>query len=255
MTPRTSSTCRTSSSSAHVPEHAGEALDQGHSTLAERLSAVQAAIDESCVASLRDPADVTLIPVTKFHGPELVAGLVELGARRFAESRHPEARDKADALAGLAGIEWHFVGQIQTKKARQIAQYVDAIHSIDRAGLVDALSTIEREQPLPVFVQVNMTPDAARGGVQPDELDALVEHVLATRTLELQGLMCVAPLGVEPRASFAELRELSQRIQSLAPSARSLSMGMSNDFREAIENGATHLRIGAAITGKRPDRT
>ena len=238
-----------------MPEHAGEALGQGHSTLAERLSAVQAAIDESCVAAGRDTADVTLIPVTKFHGPELVADLVDLGVRRFAESRHPEAREKAEALAGRAGVEWHFVGQIQTKKARQIAQYVHAIHSIDRAGLVDALSTIEREHPLPVFVQVNMTPDPARGGVQPDELETLVEHVLATSALELRGLMCVAPLGAEPRASFAELRELSLRIQSLAPSATSLSMGMSNDFREAIENGATHLRIGAAITGKRPDRT
>ncbi|MBF4458685.1 YggS family pyridoxal phosphate-dependent enzyme [Pseudoclavibacter sp. VKM Ac-2867] len=238
-----------------MPEHAVEALGQGHSTLAGRLSAIQAAIGESCSAAGRDVSEVTLIPVTKFHGPELVAELIDLGLRRFAESRHPEARDKAEALAGRAELEWHFVGQIQTKKARQIAQYADAVHSIDRAGLVDALSTIEREQPLPVFVQVNMTPDVARGGVQPEELDALVEHVLRTPTLELQGLMCVAPLGEEPRASFGELRVLSQRIQALAPAATGLSMGMSNDFREAIENGATHLRIGAAITGKRPDRT
>ncbi|PPF42513.1 YggS family pyridoxal phosphate-dependent enzyme [Pseudoclavibacter sp. AY1F1] len=238
-----------------MPEHAGEALGQGHSTLAERLSAVQAAVEDACRAAGRDPSGVDLIPVTKFHGPELVAALADLGVRRFAESRHPEARDKIESLAEREGLEWHFVGQIQTKKARQIAQYVDAVHSIDRPGLVDALSTIERELPLPVFVQVNMTPDPARGGVQPDELDALVEHVLSTPALELKGLMCVAPLGAEPRASFAELRELSSRIQSTATSARALSMGMSNDFREAIENGATHLRIGAAITGKRPDRT
>lgn len=239
-----------------MPEHAGEALGQGHSTLAERLSAVQSQIQDACRGAGRDASEVTLIPVTKFHGPELVEGLVDLGVRRFAESRHPEARDKAEALSVRAeDLEWHFVGQVQTKKARQIAQYVDAIHSIDRAGLVDALSSIEREHPLPVFVQVNMTPDPERGGVQPDELDALVEHVLATQALELEGLMCVAPLWGEPRVSFAALRELSVRIQTIAPMATALSMGMSNDFREAIENGATHLRIGAAITGKRPDRT
>ncbi|GAB3295065.1 YggS family pyridoxal phosphate-dependent enzyme [Pseudoclavibacter terrae] len=238
-----------------MPEQAAEALGQGHQTLAERLSAVQTAIRESCLSAGRDPSEVTLIPVTKFHGPELVADLVDLGVRRFAESRHPEARDKAAALADRADLEWHFVGQIQTKKARQIAQYVDAVHSIDRGGLVDALSSIERAHPLRVFVQVNMTPDPARGGVQPAELEALVEQVLRTESLDLQGLMCVAPLGEEPRAAFAELRALGQRIRPLAPSATALSMGMSNDFAEAIENGATHLRIGAAITGKRPERT
>ncbi|WP_424465604.1 YggS family pyridoxal phosphate-dependent enzyme [Pseudoclavibacter helvolus] len=238
-----------------MPEMASEALGQNHSILAERLSAVQKQVAQSCAVAGRDPAEITLLPVTKFHGPELVEGLVDLGMRRFAESRHPEARDKARALEGRGALEWHFVGQIQTKKARQIAQYVDAVHSIDREGLVDALATIDRELPLPVFVQVNMTPDEARGGVQPADLDALVEHVLSTPTLALQGLMCVAPLGAEPRASFAKLRELSQSIRSAAPAATSLSMGMSNDFREAIENGATHLRIGAAITGKRPDRT
>ncbi|WP_371030430.1 YggS family pyridoxal phosphate-dependent enzyme [Pseudoclavibacter sp. JSM 162008] len=238
-----------------MPEQAGEALGQGHQTLAERLSAVQAAIHQSCLSAGRDPSDVTLIPVTKFHGPELVADLVDLGVRRFAESRHPEARDKVAAFAERADLEWHFVGQVQTKKARQIAQYVDAVHSIDRGGLVDALSGVERAHPLRAFVQVNMTPDPARGGVQPTELEALVEQVLRTESLELKGLMCVAPLGGDPRAAFAELQALGQRIQSLAPSATSLSMGMSNDFADAIENGATHLRIGAAITGKRPDRT
>jgi hypothetical protein len=102
------------------------------------------------------------------------------------------------------------------------------------------------------FVQVNLTDDPARGGVAPGELDGLVERVVQAQGLRLRGLMAVAPLGSPPRDAFARVREMSERIRHIAPEATSLSMGMSQDYREAIAEGATHLRIGTAITGNRP---
>jgi len=197
--------------------------------------------------------------VTKFHPASLVRELIALGERHFGENRHPESRDKAATVAELAGdvsppVEWHFVGQIQTKKARQIAKYASCLHAIDRPELVDALASISRPSPLDVFVQLNLTDDPGRGGIDDAGLESLVERVLETPTLRLLGLMAVAPLGGDPDAAFASVRERSERIRSIAPEATALSMGMSGDFRSAISQGATHLRIGAAITGKRPDR-
>ena len=128
--------------------------------------------------------------------------------------------------------------------------YASAIHSVDRVGLVDALRS--EEASVDCFVQVNLTDDPGRGGAQPEHLEPLVEHVLDTPGLRLLGLMAVAPLGEPPRAAFARVRTLSERVQRLAPGAGALSMGMSHDYREAILEGATHLRIGTAITGNRP---
>ena len=223
--------------------------------LAGRLARVRADMADACATAGRAADDVTLVVVTKFHPASLVRELVALGERRFGESRHPESRDKAAELADVPDAEWHFVGQIQTKKARQIARYADCLHGIDRVELVDALATLEREAPLDVFVQLNLTDDPGRGGVDDAGLPALVEHVLATPALRLRGLMAVAPLGVEPERAFAHVRAQSERIRALAPHATDLSMGMSGDFRPAISQGATHLRIGAAITGNRPTRT
>ncbi|KAB1660112.1 YggS family pyridoxal phosphate-dependent enzyme [Pseudoclavibacter chungangensis] len=225
----------------------------GESALAARLRAVHARIDEACRDAGRSPDDVELVVVTKFHPPELVEALAELGERRFGENRHPEARDKRAAV-GRDDLEWHFVGQVQTNKARQIAAYADCIQSIDRPGLVDALATARRERPLDVFVQVGLSDESGRGGVAPDALESLVEHVLATPVLRLRGLMTVAPQHVEPARAFARLAELSADVRRIAPGASALSMGMSGDFVSAISQGATHLRIGAAITGERPMR-
>ncbi|HEU4467342.1 MAG TPA: alanine racemase, partial [Agromyces sp.] len=156
---------------------------------------------------------------------------------------------KARELADL-GLTWHFVGQLQGKKARQVRAYASVIHSVDRASLVDALRS--EETSVDCFVQVNLTDDPGRGGVEPDALEPLVEHVLDTPGLRLLGLMAVAPLGEPARPAFARVRSLSERIGALAPDATALSMGMSHDYRDAILEGATHLRIGTAITGNRP---
>ncbi|WP_104099516.1 YggS family pyridoxal phosphate-dependent enzyme [Cryobacterium sp. M96] len=226
-----------------------ESVRPGAGGLAERLTAVQGGIVAAAAAAGRDPAELTTIVVTKFQPVSLLQELAALGVRNFGESRHQEAQAKAAELLQL-DLTWHFVGQVQGKKARQVRAYADVIHSVDRASLVDALAS--EDSVVDCFVQVNLTDDPSRGGVAPGELPKLVEHVLSTAGLRLIGLMAVAPLGAEPRPSFARVRELSEQIQQFAPNAKSLSMGMSQDYAEAIIEGATHLRIGTAITGNRP---
>lgn len=219
------------------------------SGLAERLAAVQGDIADAATAAGRSPDEITTIVVTKFHPAQLVRELFELGVRDVGENRHQEAQAKAAELSEL-DLRWHFIGQLQSKKARQVRAYASAIHSIDRPALVEVLRSDEAS--VDCFVQVNLTDDPGRGGVSPGELEALVEQVLAAPGLNLRGLMAVAPLDEPARPAFARMRELSERVRSLAPEASELSMGMSHDFREAILEGATHLRIGTAITGNRP---
>ena len=187
--------------------------------------------------------------VTKFHPASLVRELATLGVRDVGENRHQAAQEKAAELTGLA-LRWHFVGQLQSKKARQARRYADVIHSIDRVSLVDALRS--EEESVDAFVQLNLTDDPARGGVADRDLEPLVEHVLATPGLHLLGVMAVAPLDEEPARAFERVRALSDRVRALAPDASAISAGMSQDYREAIAAGATHLRIGTAITGNRP---
>ena len=219
--------------------------------LSERLSLVQSGVAAAAQAAGRDPDELTLIVVTKFHPAQLVRDLAALGVRDVGENRHQEAQAKAAELADLE-LHWHFIGQLQTKKARQVAQYADAIHSIDRERLVEALASITRE--LDVFVQVNLTDDPGRGGADPVDLERIVERVLEVPQLHLRGVMAVAPLPHEEPAdrAFARLRGYSDRVRALAPAADAISAGMTHDYAEAIAAGATHLRIGSAITGNRP---
>jgi pyridoxal phosphate enzyme (YggS family) len=216
--------------------------------LAERLESVRGRIVDAAHEAARDPEAITTVVVTKFHPAALVRELYALGVRDFGESRHQEAQPKIAELADL-GATWHFVGQLQSKKARQVREYARVLHSVDRDSLVDALAGAEPRQ---VFIQVNLTDDPQRGGAAPAELDELADRVASTEGLELLGLMAVAPLGGQPREAFARVRGLSERLRERHPMASALSMGMSGDFREAILEGATHLRIGTAITGNRP---
>ena len=223
-------------------------------TLEERLAAVRGAIADAARAADRDPAGITTIVVTKFHPPSLVRELATLGVRDFGENRHQEAEAKAAELTDVDAA-WHFIGQLQSNKARAVRRYASAIHSVDRTSLVRALGDPEPgdTHPLDVFIQVDLSDDPGRGGVVPAELDPLVDAVLAKGDLRLRGLMAVAPLGADPARAFAAVRGLAERVRVAAPSATALSMGMSGDFAAAIREGATHLRIGTAITGKRPD--
>jgi pyridoxal phosphate enzyme (YggS family) len=215
--------------------------------LADRLAEVDGRIAEAARAAGRDPGDLTRIVVTKFHPASLVRELHALGVRDVGENRHQEAAAKAEELADL-DLTWHFVGQLQSNKARAVRRYASVVHSVDRPSLVDALAG---DTPLDCFIELNLTDDPARGGVAPDAAAALAERVAAAEGLRLRGVMAVAPLGADPRAAFARVRAVSERIQTLVPGADAISAGMSDDFAEAILEGATHLRIGTAITGKR----
>ncbi len=216
--------------------------------LGERLAAVRGAIADAAREAGRDPAGITTIVVTKFQPVSMIARLAELGVTDFGESRHPEARDKA---AAQPDATWHFIGQLQTNKARQVARYVQAIHSVDRPALVDALAAWTGT----VFLEVDLTGgEAGRGGVAPDRAEALAERILATGSLALAGVMAVAPQGEDPAAAFARLARVAEAVRRIAPEATAVSAGMSGDYPEAIRAGATHLRIGSAITGPRPEQ-
>lgn len=218
--------------------------------LAERLHGVQAGIADACRAAGRSADETTLIVVTKFHPASLVEALAGLGVRDVGENRHQEAQEKSASLAGL-DVNWHYIGQLQTKKARQAAQYASAIHSIDRARLVDALAGVDKQ--LDVFLQINLTDDPGRGGAAPTEIESLTEQILGADALTLRGVMAVAPLEEPAASAFERLAGYSERVRSLAPGATAISAGMTHDYAEAIAAGATHLRIGSAITGNRPD--
>ncbi len=235
-----------------MTDEAAEARQQ--SGLAARLSAIDERIADAARRADRDPAEITRIVVTKFHPASLVTELQALGVREVGENRQQELSAKQAELAAL-DLRWHFIGQGQTNKAAAIRRSADVVHSVDRSRLADALHRAAVDDDLlDVLVQVNLTDDAGRGGVAPAEARALAEHVLTLPSLRLRGVMAVAPLDEEPASAFARLRDIAEEIRTVEPSATWISAGMTGDFVEAVAAGATHLRIGSAITGPRPDR-
>ncbi|MCK8465648.1 YggS family pyridoxal phosphate-dependent enzyme [Microbacterium sp. KSW4-16] len=227
---------------------------QGRSDLAARLTAIDERIAVAARTAGRDPAELTRIVVTKFHPASLVRELHALGVHDVGENRQQELSAKQAELAAL-DLTWHFIGQGQTNKAAAIRRSADVVHSVDRGRFADALDRAAQDDGLlDVLVQVNLTDDPGRGGVAPADAVALAEHVLALPSLRLRGVMAVAPLDEEPGAAFARLRAVAEGVRAVQPSASWISAGMTGDFVEAIDAGATHLRIGSAITGPRPDR-
>ena len=224
--------------------------------LGQRYQAIVEKIATAATSANRDPNEITLVVVSKNHPHQLVLDLLELGARDFGENRDQEANAKAKqiALETNEAFNWHFIGQLQSNKVKSVLEYANFLHSLDRNSLLEELikRTAERAVPLKVFVQVNMTDDPERGGVNPGDLMTFAERVLSSPGLELVGLMGVGGLDVAPEREFEKLAQLSSQLQQLAPRANRLSMGMSGDFQTAIAYGATHLRIGTAITGNRP---
>ena len=218
-------------------------------TLETRVREVEERIALAARASGREVSDITTIVVTKFHPAQLVRKLFALGIRHVGENRHQEAVAKHAELAEL-DLTWHFIGQLQSNKARAVAEYARVIHSVDRPSLVSALANQDRE--VDVFLEINLTDIPGRGGVMPGDLESLCEAVLQVPQLNLRGVMAVAPVDEEPAPAFDRVLGYAARVRALAPGARDLSIGMSGDFEAAIARGATHLRIGTAITGKRP---
>jgi len=224
-------------------------MGDGPDTLAERYHLVVAEIEQALAAAGRPPGDITTIVVTKFHPVSLIRELFALGQRHIGENRHQEAVDKHAELADL-DLTWHFIGQLQSNKAKAVAQYADVIHSVDRGSLISKLA--DQDHSVDIFLEVNLTDDPGRGGVMPENMLSLAEQALGVDTLTVRGLMAVAPQDEAPHLAFERVVSLRESLLALAPHATDLSIGMSGDFREAIAAGATHLRIGTAITGKRP---
>lgn len=230
-------------------------------TLGERVALVNEGIADAARAAGRNIDDITTIVVTKFHPAQLVRDLYDLGVRNVGENRHQEAEAKAAELAHL-DLTWHFIGQLQSNKARAVRKYAQVLHSVDRPSLVNALANAAMTpeglpennavEILDCFVQLNLTQDPGRGGVQPADVVELAELVAAQPSLNLLGVMAVAPLDEEPRVAFARVKAASERVQTVIPQANFISAGMSHDYAAAIAEGATHLRIGSAITGNRP---
>ncbi|PRY17542.1 YggS family pyridoxal phosphate-dependent enzyme [Kineococcus rhizosphaerae] len=228
--------------------------------LAAALERTRARIAAAAREAGRDPAGTTLVVVTKFFPASDVAELAGLGVRDVGESRDQEASAKAAELAGRADLHWHFIGQVQTNKARSLARYADTVHSVDRVRLVQALQAGAEQagRDLDVFVQVDLAQrvgldaDAGRGGATGEEVFRVADAVAASADLRLRGLMAVAPLGAEPRRAFDELAALAERLRRDHPRAVELSAGMSGDLEAAVAAGTTHLRVGSAILGSRP---
>ncbi len=222
------------------------------SDLSKRLGEVDAKIADRLAANKRDSGSVTRIVVSKFHPSSLVRELEALGVRDFGENRDQEAAAKSAEVSDL-DINWHFIGQLQSNKVKSVLGYASVVHSLDRVSLLEALAkqTLQRVVPLDVFIQVNLTDDPGRGGVNPVELLSFADSVALARGLNLLGVMAVASLDGEEERDFSKVAALSEVLRAKHPEAKMVSAGMSNDYELAIDYGATHLRIGTAITGNR----
>jgi pyridoxal phosphate enzyme (YggS family) len=231
-----------------VSERSEERLAQ----LRANLDAVRRRIVEGCARAGRDPAEVTLVVITKTYPATDVELLARLGVRDVGENRDQEAGPKHAACAHL-GLTWHFVGQLQSNKAHSVARYADVVHSVDRPSLVRALARSAQAQrrTLDCLVQVSLDGDPHRGGVAVADVPALADAIAAEEGVRMCGLMAVAPRGMPARQAFAVLPPLRRRLLADHPDAVVISAGMSGDLEEALAEGATHLRVGTAVLGAR----
>lgn len=244
--------------------------DPRRAEIAAALDDVRGRIARAAREAGRDD-EPALVVVTKTHPAEDVVRLTALGVRAVGENRDQEARPKAEAVAHVLGEgapRWHFIGQLQTNKAKYAVRYAAVVESVDRVELAQALSralVLRREREpdadvpdLECLVQVDVDDRAdadrpegigPRGGADPADVPALADAIAALPGLRLGGLMCVAPRGLEPEACFGRLATLGERLRREHPGAVALSMGMSADLEAAVRAGATQVRIGSDILG------
>lgn len=228
--------------------------------LAASLDRLRVRIAEACAAAGRDPAEITLVAVTKTYPASDVAHLAALGVLDIGENRVQEAVGKvAELRAANVPVRWHHVGQLQRNKCRAVAGYAAMVHSVDRLPLVTALATARREAADPggvpaleVLLQLSLDGDTSRGGLLAADLPALADAVAAQDSLRLAGVMAVAPLSAHPAQAFAALADTAHDLRRDHPEAVVVSAGMSADLEPAIACGATHVRIGSALLGARP---
>lgn len=230
-----------------------------NNNLADRLAVVHQKIEDAANASGRSAKDVELVVVTKNHGYELALELLNLGESQFGENRDQEASAKAVSVRdhlteGQKRPTWHFVGQLQSNKVKSMLSYSEVLHSLDRMSLLQELTKQLAKTPersLEVFIELNLTTDPNRGGIEPKNLIEFAQLVLESPQIRLLGVMGVAGLGIEPEVDFQRILNSSLSLQEISPQSRFISAGMSGDYEKAIWLGATHLRIGTAITGNR----
>ena len=216
-------------------------------TIAERVAHLRQRVERAAERAGRSPADVTIVAVSKGFPPSAIDEAVVAGIADVGENRVQEAAAKIAALRGLP-VTWHLVGHLQTNKAKTALELFDIIHSVDSLHLAEVLSH-RAQRPLPVLLEVNMAGEASKFGFSPDDVAAAAQAIARLPHLDLRGLMTVAPFVSEPetvRPVFRELRRLRDAL-----GLRELSMGMTDDFEVAIEEGATLVRIGRAILGER----
>jgi pyridoxal phosphate enzyme (YggS family) len=215
-------------------------------TLVENLARVAGRVERACRRSGRSPESVTLIAIVKYVEDRVVEALPEVGVRNIGESRVQDALARAPLVQGRAVL--HMVGTLQTNKVNKALRLFDVIHSLDRLDLVEAIQK-RAERSVDGFLQVNLTGDASRRGIPPERVEDTIRAVReCAPAIRLRGLMTIPPAGEDPRPHFRRLRDLALRT-----GIGELSMGMSGDFEVAIEEGATHVRIGSALWEGLPD--
>jgi hypothetical protein len=222
---------------------------------AERLAAVLARIDAAARRAGRDPAGVRLVAVSKQQPAAAVAAAADAGQREFGENYAHEGIAKMEAL-GARPLTWHFIGQLQANKTRDVAQHFQWVHTVDRERIASRLDAQRPHGagPLDVLLQVRLGDEPGKGGIEPAGLPRLAEFVAALPHLRLRGLMCIPPLAADETAQrlpFAQLRERFEDLNRRGHRLDTLSMGMSADLEAAVLEGATLVRIGTAVFGPR----
>ena len=221
----------------------------------DNLETLQSRIDNACQEAKRSSTEITLIAVTKTYPADDVDLLKQLGIDDVGENRDQEAALKRTQVQ--ADFNWHFIGQLQSNKAKSVVSYAHLIHSVDRSSLAKEIQKsaqgVDKKQAVLIQLDLDQSgPDPTRGGLWPTELMALAQQITDSSHLELKGLMSVAPLEENPAVAFARLAEIRAEFLKTYPQASILSAGMSDDLEAAILHGATHLRIGSALLGERP---
>lgn len=247
-----------SSTPAQHPQTANLPIDPAVD-LRARIAAISASISASCQRSSRSADEVTLVAVSKTVSIEKIRLALEAGVRVLGENRVQEAGDKIEKLqeeTQAANAEWHFIGHLQSNKARRAVELFSCIHSVDSVKLAEKLDRAAEElnRRLPFFFELNLGGEASKSGLTESELLAAVQSSEKLNHLDLRGLMTVPPYledAEEVRPFFRRLAKLRDQAIRIAPSCRELSMGMSHDFEVAIEEGATFVRIGTAVFGAR----
>lgn len=223
------------------------------------LQVARSRIEAACAKAGRTSDEVTLVAVTKTYTADDVRILASLGVVDIGENRDQEAAPKAAETADLTDLNWHFVGQLQSNKVRSVASYADVVHSVDRAKLARALGerAAAAGRRLSCLVQVNLDSDSRagvigpRGGADPGDVPGVAERIDEQEALTVGGVMAVAPLDGDAAEAFSRLQEVADRMRDRYPQATVISAGMSGDLETAVENGATHVRLGTALLGLR----